>query len=72
VTAWDFQLLLLKMLKSKIALNVGFITPNHDITKNTKGRKRAEEQEEIKIYIFKDSCSFLNRGLLLHELAESR
>ncbi len=24
------------------------------------------------MYIFKDSCSFPNRGLLLHELAESR
>jgi hypothetical protein len=56
----------------KKLLNVGVNAPNTDTTINTKGRKLVEEQEEIKMYIFKDSCSFLNRGLLLHELAESR
>jgi hypothetical protein len=47
------------MLKSKIADNVGFNTPNPDITKNTKGRRRAEEQEEITMYISKTDVLFL-------------
>jgi hypothetical protein len=47
------------MLKSKIADNVGFNSPNPDITKNTKGRRRAEEQEEITMYISKTDVVFL-------------
>ncbi len=38
---------------------------------NIKDRNHAEEKKNYNVH-FKDSCSFPNRGLLLHELAESR